>query len=216
MVLAVDQNPEGLKTLQEELSVAILVQDVAAEDAANNIVASGVEELGGLDFLINIAGMVTNGTLESLSSEDWQRVMNVNVNSVFKITQQAIPYLRQSNRGRIVNIGSIMSVLAGVGMGAYTASKHAIAGLTKTMALEVGVDGITANYILPGAIVTGITQPAMDADPSFEKFWVEKSPLSRMGQPADIAAGISFLLSQDASFITGHGLTIDGGVMQSA
>ena len=101
-------------------------------------------------------------------------------------------------------------------MGAYTTSKHAVAGLTKTLSLELGEFGITANYIQPGAIVTGITKASIDAGPEFEAFWSEKSALGRLGQPKDIASAINFLVSNDASFITGHGLVVDGGVMQKA
>ena len=101
-------------------------------------------------------------------------------------------------------------------MGAYTTSKHAVAGITKTLALELGADGITANYIQPGAIVTGITRPVIELNQGFAELWAGKSALGRLGQPEDIANGINFLLSEDASFITGHGLVIDGGVLQSA
>ena len=218
-VLAVDTNLGGLESLQaEDNNIHILVQDVAADKAAQTICETAIMKLDGIDYLINVAGVVSdkNSTIESQSPSEWHRVLNINLNAVFSISQHAIPLLKKSQRGRIVNIGSIMSILAGVGMGAYTASKHAIAGITKTLALELGGYGITANYILPGAIVTGITRPAMAADPGFEKFWTNKSALGRMGQPEDIAAGINFLLSEDAAFITGHGLTIDGGVMQSA
>ena len=218
-VLAVDVNPAGLESLQaENPGIHILVQDVSTEEAASRIFEEALSKLSGIDFLVNIAGVVAaqNSKIESQSLQDWQRVLNINLNSVFCLCQQAIPQLKKSSRGRIVNIGSIMSHLAGVGMGAYTASKHAIAGITKTLALELGGDGITANYILPGAIITGITKPAMAADPAFETFWINKSAVGRMGKPEDIANGINFLLSEDAAFITGHGLVIDGGVMQSA
>ncbi|MEL0092173.1 MAG: SDR family oxidoreductase, partial [Pseudomonadales bacterium] len=140
----------------------------------------------------------------------------VNLSAVFRLCQASIPSLKQSTRGRIVNIGSIMTTLAGVGMGAYTTSKHAVAGLTKTLALELGEFGITANFIQPGAIITGITQASLDAGPEFERFWSEKSALGRLGRPEDIAAAINFLVSEDASFITGHGLVVDGGVMRKA
>jgi NAD(P)-dependent dehydrogenase (short-subunit alcohol dehydrogenase family) len=109
-----------------------------------------------------------------------------------------------------------MSTLAGSAMGAYTSSKHAIAGLTKTLALELGEYGMTANYIQPGAIITGITKPVIDSDPNFSEFWINKSPLKRLGRPEDIANAINFLLSEDASFITGHGLVVDGGVIRQA
>jgi NAD(P)-dependent dehydrogenase (short-subunit alcohol dehydrogenase family) len=218
-VLAVDRNQAGLDSLKAEYGeIHLLKQDVAAPDAPKNICNKALNLLAGIDYLINVAGVVSapNSLIESQAFTDWKQVIDVNLHAVFAITQAAIPALKESQGGRLVNIGSIMSELASRGMGAYAASKHAIAGLTKTLALELGPYGITANYILPGAIVTGITRPALAAGPGFEDFWSNKSPLGRLGQPEDIAMGICFLLSKDASFITGHGLTIDGGVMQSS
>ena len=148
-----------------------------------------------------------------MADDVWDRILDVNLKAVFKLSRAAIPHLKNSSRGRIVNIGSIMSRLAGPGMGAYTTSKHAVAGLTKTLALELGAFGITANYILPGAIVTGITGPAIAANPGFTEFWTQKSAIGRLGQPEDIANAINFLLTAEAAFITAHGLAVDGGVM---
>jgi len=102
---------------------------------------------------------------------------------------------------------------ANEGMGAYTASKHGVAGLSKSLAAEWGASGITVDYILPGAIVTGITRELRQADGEFREFWEKKSPLGRWVQPEDIARGILFLASRYADFITGHGLAIDGGAM---
>jgi len=216
---------EGAKVLMvdlaEEASIkhpaaSYLQADVAGEEAHEHIAASAKDHLGGIDFLINNAGMVGGGPVESMTFADWGRILDVNLSAVFRLCQASIPSLKQSTRGRIVNIGSIMTTLAGVGMGAYTTSKHAVAGLTKTLALELGEFGITANFIQPGAIITGITQASLDAGPEFERFWSEKSALGRLGRPEDIAAAINFLVSEDASFITGHGLVVDGGVMRKA
>jgi NAD(P)-dependent dehydrogenase (short-subunit alcohol dehydrogenase family) len=193
-----------------------LAIDVTEVDATETITATALEQFGSIDFLINNAGMVGGSSIETMDIEIWDRIMSVNLHAVFKLSKATIPYMKTSQRGRIINIGSVMSTLAGAAMGAYTSSKHAIAGLTKTLALELGEFGITANYIQPGAIVTGITQPAIDADPQFSEFWINKSPLKRLGQPEDIANAINFLLSKDASFITGHGLVVDGGVMRQA
>ncbi|MDC0464662.1 SDR family oxidoreductase [Pseudomonadales bacterium] len=156
---------------------------------------------------------VGGSDVERMTDDAWDRILDVNLKAVFKLSRAAIPHLKNSRRGRIVNIGSIMSYLAGSGMGAYTTSKHAVAGLTKTLALELGAFGITANYILPGAIATGITAPAIAADPSFTEFWTKKSAIGRLGQPEDIANAINFLLTAEAAFITAHGLAVDGGVM---
>jgi NAD(P)-dependent dehydrogenase (short-subunit alcohol dehydrogenase family) len=123
--------------------------------------------------------------------------------------------LKQSEHGRIVNVGSVMSELSAPGMGAYTVSKHGVAGLTRTLALELGEHGITANYVQPGAIVTGITREVFENDGGFRDFWIQKSALKRLGQPQDVANAILFLASREAAFVTGHGLKVDGGAMQS-
>lgn len=212
-VLCVDQHTNEDLCHDHAFNLAI---DVAEDNAAEAITAAAIEHFGSIDFVVNNAGMVGGSSIESMDIQIWDRIMTVNLHAVFKLSKAAIPFMKTSQRGRIINIGSVMSTLAGAAMGAYTSSKHAIAGLTKTLALELGEYGITANYIQPGAIITGITQPAIDSDPQFSEFWINKSPLKRLGQPEDIANAINFLLSKDASFITGHGLVVDGGVMRQA
>ena len=187
--------------------------DVAAEGSPADIITCAIDHFGQLDFLINNAGMVGGSDVAHMTDDVWDRILDVNLKAVFRLSRAAIPHLKNSSRGRIVNIGSIMSHLARPDMGAYTTSKHAVAGLTKTLALELGAFGITANYILPGAIVTGIAAPAIAADPGFTEFWTQKSALGRLGQPEDIANAINFLLTAEAAFITAHGLVVDGGVM---
>ena len=209
-VLIVDVQPEPSWHAEH---LQYLQADVAADGSPAKILACAIDHFGQLDFLINNAGMVGGSEVETMADDAWDRILDVNLKAVFKISRAAIPYLKHSTRGRIVNIGSIMSNLAGPGMGAYTTSKHAVAGLTKTLALELGAFGITANYILPGAIVTGITGPAIAADPGFTDFWSKKSAIGRLGQPEDIANAINFLLTAEAAFITAHGLAVDGGVM---
>ena len=209
-VLVVDVQPEPSWTAEH---LRYYQADVAAEGSPAGIVACAIDHFGHLDFLINNAGMVGGSEVENMADDIWDRILDVNLKAVFKLSRAAIPHLENSSRGRIVNIGSIMSRLAGPGMGAYTTSKHAVAGLTKTLALELGAFGITANYILPGAIVTGITGPAIAADPGFTEFWTQKSAIGRLGQPEDIANAINFLLTAEAAFITAHGLAVDGGVM---
>jgi len=216
LVLAIDINAAGLSaTAAKHEGIRTLCADVTASDAAQRICAAAAHELGGIDVLVNNAGVSHRATIEKHTDADWQRVLDLNLHAVFRITREAIPLLKASGRGRIINIGSVMSQRSSPGMGAYTVSKHAIAGLTKTLALELGVDGITANYIQPGAIVTGITRDVFAADEGFRKFWTEKAAVKRLGQPEDIAYAIAFLASEEAAFITGHGLLVDGGALQS-
>jgi NAD(P)-dependent dehydrogenase (short-subunit alcohol dehydrogenase family) len=194
---------------------AALTVDVTAAEAPAQLLAAVTAQLGGLDVLVNNAGISAGAPIETLSDDLWHRVLGVNLDAVFRLSRAAIGLLKASGRGRIVNIGSVMSTHAAPGMGAYTVSKHGVAGLTRTLALELGAYGITANYIQPGAIVTGITRGVFAADPAFRDFWTNKAAVKRLGQPEDIAAAIAFLASEDASFITGHGLLVDGGALQS-
>lgn len=208
-VLAVDIAAPGLQTLD----CPHVVVDVTAVDAPEVIANAALEELGGLDILVNNAGICPVSSLEDTEDETWDRVLDVNLRSMFRISKAALPMLKQSEAGRVINTASVSAAFANEGMGAYTASKHGVAGLSKSLAAEWGKYGITVNYILPGAIVTGITRDLIEVDHDFRKFWEDKSPLGRWGQPTDIARAILFLASSDAAFITGHGLAVDGGAM---
>ena len=207
-VLGVDINQPS-----EDPGYAFLQADVSADEAPQNIVAALETELGGLDVLVNNAGICPIAPLAETDDETWDRVLDVNLRAMFRLSRKAHPLLANSSAGRVINIASVSARFANQGMGAYTASKHAVAGLSKSLAAEWGADGITVNYILPGAIVTGISRDIRAADKEFREFWENKSPLGRWGQPEDIARGILFLASRDADFITGHGLAIDGGAM---
>src|SRR3970040_1813402 len=130
---------------------------------------------------------------------------------MFLLCRRAIPELRANGKGRIVNVASVMAERTDYSLSAYTAAKHGVAGLTKTLALELGKFGITANYILPGAIYTGMTRQNFDQD-YIRQVWEKKAALRRLGQPIDIAHGAFFLASDDSDFVTGHGLVVDGGL----
>ncbi len=211
-VLGCDLNAAGLEDLAIESTLVLDVTDAAAPDA---LLSAASDRLGGLDVLVNNAGVSRGAPVETLTDETWNTVLEVNLAAVFRLSRAAIPLLKQSSQGRIVNIGSVMSDLSAPGMAAYTVSKHGVAGLTKTLALELGEFGITANYIRPGAIVTGITRDVFAADEAFRNFWEQKAAVKRLGQPEDIANAIAFLASDEAGFISGHGLLVDGGALQS-
>jgi len=123
-----------------------------------------------------------------------------------------VPHIRQRGRGRIINVGSIMSDMAGPGLCAYGTSKHAVAGLSKAMAVDLGKYQITVNYLQPGAIVTGLSEPFFK-DPEFRAYWENKAPVGRLGQPEDVAAAALFLASDDADFVSGVGFNIDGAAI---
>ncbi len=186
--------------------------DVTDADAPMRIVDGTVEVFGGIDILMNNAGIATAADFESTTDETWDRVMDVNVTSMFRISRQAVPAMCQRGRGRIINVGSIMSDMGGPGLCAYGASKHAVAGLTKAMAIDLGKYQITVNYLQPGAIVTALSQPFFE-DPEFRAYWEKKAPVGRIGQPEDVAAAALFLASDEAEFISGVGFNVDGGAI---
>jgi 3-oxoacyl-[acyl-carrier protein] reductase len=185
--------------------------DIADPDAAERIVGAALERFGRLDILVNNAGVSANVLAEIMPLEEWDRVIAVNLRGTFLLCRAAIPSLRATGAGRIVSVASVMAERTDYGLAAYAASKAGIAGLTRTLALELGKFGVTANYVLPGAIYTGMTRQNFDQE-HIRTVWERKAALRRLGQPLDIARGILFLASEEGGFVTGHGLVIDGGL----
>jgi 3-oxoacyl-[acyl-carrier protein] reductase len=213
-VLAVDlQGRDLADTHRDRPHIVPLEQDIAAKDAPETIVDTAISRFDRLDILMNNAGIATNALAEEIALEAWDKTIAVNLTAQMRLCQRTIPHLKQSPAGRIVNVASVMAEGTGFGLSAYCASKAGVAGLTRTLALELGKFGITANYIEPGAIATGMTLPLWDARPDIADIWAKKSALRRLGQPMDIARAALFLVSDDASFVTGHGLRVDGGLM---
>ncbi|MBI1211466.1 MAG: glucose 1-dehydrogenase [Alphaproteobacteria bacterium] len=213
-VLAVDLAGKGIaEAHKDQQHVATLEKSVADADAAEAIVDGAVKRFGKLDILMNNAGVASNALAELMAIEDWDRTFAVNVRAPFLLCQRAIPHLKSSAAGRIVNVASVMAEGTNFGLSAYCASKAGVAGLTRTLALELGKFKITANYLLPGAIRTGMTSPLWDARPDIADIWANKAALRRLGQPEDLAKAALFLASDDGAFVTGQGLTVDGGLM---
>ena len=216
-VIAADMNGEKLAAAFTDADdLRTIVLDVTESDAPDRLVGAAVDAFGGLDILINNAGVVDYAVTAEMRDDQWAHTLNVNLNAVFATCRRAIPELRKSRHGRIINLGSTQTFVSDPGLAAYAAAKHGVAGLSKTLAVELGPDGITVNYICPGATLTGMTRPIMEGDPGMDEFFRGFSVLGRMGMPEDIAAGAAFLASDDASFITGHGLVIDGGYLVRA
>ncbi len=186
--------------------------DITDADAPRRIVDGAMEVFGGIDILMNNAGIAVGADLEATTDEIWDRVMAVNVTSMFRISREVVPHMRQRGRGRIINVGSIMSDVGGPGLCAYGTSKHAVAGLSKAMAVDLGQYQITVNYLQPGAIVTGLSAPFFK-DPEFRAYWEDKAPVGRLGQPEDVAKAALFLASADADFVSGLGFNVDGGAI---
>lgn len=209
-VLAVDRPGSELSTLE---GVETLFQDMTDPDAAKNVVAAAVSRLGTLDTLVNNAGIGLWAQPEETTDDIWQKTFNINVDSYFRTCREAFAVLKtHPGRARIVNTGSVMSTRTDKGLVAYTASKHAVAGMSKALALDWGPHGITCNYVMPGAIHTGMTRASFE-DPGIRKIWEKKSPMRRLGEPTEVARVILFLSSDDSSFVTGTGITVDGGLL---
>ena len=192
--------------------VTPLEQDITEKDAPQNIVAAAMVAMGGFDVLVNNAGISMPDSVEGDGEELWEKTMAINVTSMFRITRAALPELKKSDTGRIINLGSIMSDMGGPNLFVYGTSKHAVAGMTKSMAVDLGQYGITVNYLQPGAVVTALSAPYFEDD-DFRNYWIEKAPVGRLGQPEDVAHAAVFLAQKESQFISGLGLNIDGGAI---
>jgi NAD(P)-dependent dehydrogenase (short-subunit alcohol dehydrogenase family) len=212
-VVAVDLPGKGLTDAAAAAGWIALEIDVAGEDAPAAILEVAQKRLGGLDILFNNAGVSASVLAAEMDDAAWDRVMSVNLRAVFRLCRAAIPALKESAAGRIINTASVMAEGTDYGLAAYCAAKAGVAGLTRTLALELGKFGVTANYLLPGAIRTGMTAPLWNARPDIADVWAKKAVLRRLGEPIDLARAAAFLASDDAGFVTGHGLTVDGGLM---
>ncbi|MCB1542379.1 MAG: SDR family oxidoreductase [Rhodoblastus sp.] len=215
-VLAVDRPESAIMSAHEgNGAISVLAKSVTDDDAPEAIVNAALEKFGAIDILFNNAGVSNRSLAAETTDADWDRVFAVNVRAPFRISRAAIPHLikraEEKGRARIICTASVMAFDTDIGLAAYTASKHGVAGLTKTMALELGKYKVTANYILPGAIETGMTQASF-ADPFIRGVWEKKAALRRLGQPIDMARAALLLASDEADFITGHGLVADGGL----
>jgi NAD(P)-dependent dehydrogenase (short-subunit alcohol dehydrogenase family) len=208
-VLAVDLPEKGLAAPKGGYMLEL---DITGENAPQRIVDTARSKLGGIDILFNNAGISGRWKLEEMTDAQWDRMQAVNVRAPMRITRAALDELKKSGAGRIINTASVMAEVTDIGLSAYCASKAGVAGLTRTLALELGKYGITANYILPGAIRTGMTSALWDERPDIAEIWAKKSPLRRLGAPDDMAHVALFLASDDARFVTGHGLAADGGL----
>ncbi|MBM3509321.1 MAG: SDR family oxidoreductase [Alphaproteobacteria bacterium] len=188
--------------------------DVTDEAAAAAAVAGTVRERGRLDILVNNAGLARRGAFEQYTSEDWRYVVDVNLNACFYLAREAAKPMLARGYGRIINIASIASFIARPTIAPYIATKHALAGLTKAMAVEFAARGITANAIAPGYFVTDLTRH-LAADPAFNGWLTARTPAARWGEPHELGGAVVFLASPASAYVNGHILTVDGGMTAS-
>ncbi len=213
-VACVDISPdllaETVSLLQSAGGTAMaLVCDVTNSQRVNEVVDEVVKAWGGLHILVNNAGITRDGMLLRMKDDQWDSVLNINLRGTFLFTRAAArPMLRQ-HRGRVINIASISGLMGNPGQANYSASKAGVIGFTRTVARELAGRNVTVNAVAPGFIATDMTATlGEEVLAGIQK----ETPLGRLGQPDDVAYAVLFLASEAASFITGHVLTVDGGL----
>ena len=183
--------------------------DVTEEGAADAALAGVLERHGRIDILVNNAGIARDQLMLRLKREDWDAVLATNLTAAFALTQAALKPMIRQRQGRIISISSIVGEAGNAGQANYAASKAGLIGFTKSVALEVASRGITANVVAPGLVETDMTREL--AGKAREQ-WESRIPLRRLGTPDDIAAAVCFLASDEASYITGQVLAVNGGM----
>jgi 3-oxoacyl-[acyl-carrier protein] reductase len=186
-----------------------LAVDVTEAGAAERAVAAVVDRFGRIDILVNNAGIARDQLLLRMKREDWDAVLATNLTAAFALTQAALRPMIKQRGGRIICISSVVGQAGNAGQANYAASKAGLIGFVKAVALEVASRGITANVIAPGLIDTDMTRAITDAA---REEWAARIPLRRLGTPADVAAAACFLASDEAAYITGQVLAVNGGM----
>lgn len=204
---------ERVTTDLEPDRVLVQTGDVSDQGDAEALIAAAVERFGRLDILVNNAGVVPTGPLLEASVADWRKVMAIDVDGVFFCTRAALPHLIRSG-GNIVNVSSVSGLGGDWNMSFYNAAKGAVSNFTRSLALELGERGVRVNAVNPGLTFTDLTED-MKGDTALMKRFAERIPLGRGAEPDEVADVIAFLASEDARYVTGVNLPVDGGLTAS-
>ncbi|HYP05127.1 MAG TPA: 3-oxoacyl-[acyl-carrier-protein] reductase [Bryobacteraceae bacterium] len=213
-VVLAARNREKLEEVAGEIRATarecyVVEIDLASPESIKQAFAKAHAEFGPTDILVNNAGVTKDGLAVRMKPEDWNYVLNTNLTGAFFCTQQVLQPMMKARWGRIVNITSVVGETGNAGQANYSASKAGLIGLTKSLAQEMGTRGITVNAVAPGFVQTDMT--GVLAEETREKL-LANIPLRRMGESADVAAAVRFLASEDAAYITGHVLDVNGGL----
>ena len=187
----------------------VLEMDLSNRDSIVGAISKASKEFGRIDILVNNAGIAKDGLAVRMKPADWNIVLETNLSGAFYAIQQVLPGMMRERWGRIVNISSVVGEMGNAGQANYVASKAGLIGLTKSLAREVASRNITINAVAPGFIETDMTD-ALTPEP--KQKMIDQTPLGRIGSAGDVAAAVNFLASDDAAFITGHVLDVNGGI----
>ena len=205
---------ENARAVAEEITAAggraeFATVDVTAPGSAEEAVGGVIGRHGRIDILVNNAGITRDQLMLRLKREDWDAVIATNLTAAFALTQAAIKHMIRQRSGRIISISSVVGQAGNAGQANYAASKAGLIGFSKAVALEVASRGITVNVVAPGLIETDMTKALTG---QAREGWESRIPLKRLGTPDDVAAAVCFLASQEASYITGQVLAVNGGM----
>lgn len=221
-VIAVGRNEADLATLRDKTRkfkgiVKTHLADITETSQVDRLVSETVQHLGQIDVLVNSAGILNGGSIENTTLDDWDKMMNINVRSVFYLMQKCVPFL-ETTKGNIVNVSSVTGLRAFPNVLAYCVSKAAVDQLTRCSALELAPKGIRVNAVNPGVVVTNIHRRGGMSEADYKKFLENAKkthPIGRAGDPREVADLIYFLASEKAGWITGATYSIDGGRAQT-
>jgi 3-oxoacyl-[acyl-carrier protein] reductase len=214
LVFLVDIQREKLEAVAERIGskggrASVRTADVSRFDQAGDVVEGIVREHQRLDYLVNNAGITRDNLLMRMREEEWDAVLAVNLKGVFNFSRAAVRPMISNRFGRIVNISSVVGVMGNAGQANYSASKAGVIGLTKSLAREVAGRDVTVNCVAPGYITTAMTEGLPEA---VKKAFLDMIPMKRMGTPEDVAQAVKFLLSDQAAYITGQVIHVNGGM----
>jgi 3-oxoacyl-[acyl-carrier protein] reductase len=215
LVIGTATSDKGVRAIEENFKLNNkkgigLVLDVNKNKSIESLIKHVEEKYGSISILVNNAGITKDTLLMKMKDEDWDEVMNTNLKSVFKLSQSVIRKMMKNRYGRIINISSVVGHSGNAGQTNYAASKAGMSGFTKSLAQEVGSRGITVNCVAPGFIDTEMTQSLPE---EYKNQLISKIPLGKLGSPNDIANAVAFLASENAGYITGETLHINGGML---
>ena len=211
-----DRVTEVARSIREDGGEALAITaDVARQDDVDRMTAETVSAFGGLDVIVNNAGVGSIGFIESVQDPEIELVLGVNLVGVIRVTRAATPHLKISGRGRIVNVASVEGIRGSGLLPVYSATKAGVIGLTRANAVELARFGVTVNAVCPGPIQTEMLGPLV-ADERYREKMIKGVPMRRLGVPEDVAGAVAFFASEESSFITGNVLVIDGGMTVKA